>query len=310
MVFFILAAIAAVVIFIATGFKTVSGNRGWKPNPKQWLTLAALLLIAPAFFAIVPANTVGVVYSPFSGGVQDESLDEGINLKGPFDTVNLISTEVQSITLADLYGQTEDSQYLTISVDVKYYVQPSEAVNVFKKFRTLDNVTSTLVNTAAQRAIETATTNYNIIEILGDQRTQVYMEIEASLSERFGADGITLHSITFLDTDGGDEIEQAIRAEAVAKKAVETAEQERTKAEIEAETRIIEAEAEAKEKEILAAAIAENPEVLELEWIKKWSGDLPIYLSGDSGGVLIDLSDLKDTSSSSTSTDNSETDED
>ena len=96
----------------------------------------------------------------------------GINLKGPFDTVNLISTEVQSITLADLYGQTEDSQYLTISVDVKYYVQPSEAVNVFKKFRTLDNVTSTLVNTAAQRAIETATTNYNIIEILGDQRTQ------------------------------------------------------------------------------------------------------------------------------------------
>ena len=50
MVFFILAAIAAVVIFIATGFKTVSGNRGWKPNPKQWLTLAALLLIAPGVF--------------------------------------------------------------------------------------------------------------------------------------------------------------------------------------------------------------------------------------------------------------------
>ena len=86
------------------------------------------------------------------------------------------------------------------------------------------------------------------------------MEIEASLSERFGADGITLHSITFLDTDGGDEIEQAIRAEAVAKKAVETAPNRNVpRPRLKRETRIIEAEAEAKEKEILAAAIAENP---------------------------------------------------
>ena len=294
MAFIVLAAIAAVVIFIAAGFKTIGGKKGWKPNPKQWLTFAALLFVAPAFFAIVPANTVGVVYSPFSGGVQEETLSEGINMKGPLDTVTLISTEVQSITLSNLYGQTEDSQYLTISVDVKYYVQKAAAVNVFKKFRTLDKVTADLVNTAAQRAIETATTNYNIMEILGDQRTQVYMEIESTLSERFEKDGISLHSITFLDTDGGEEIEQAIRNEAVAKKAVETAEQERTKAEIQALTRIIQAEAEAKEKEILAAAISQNPEILELEWIKKWNGDLPTYLGGDTGNVMIDLGGLQD----------------
>ena len=293
MAFFILAAIAAVVIFIAAGFKRIGGNRGWKLNPRQWLALAAVLLATPAFFTSVPANRVGVVYSPFSGGVQQTVLGEGIKTKGPFDTVNLISTEVQSTTLTNLYGQTKDSQYLTISVDVKYYVEPAQAVNVFKKFNSLANVTSVLVHPAAQRAIETATTNYNIIEILGDQRSQVYAEIEAILSERFASDGIRLHSITFLDTDGGDEIEAAIRAEAVAKKAVETAEQERTKAEIEAETRIIQAQAEATEKQILAEAIAENPEVLELEWIKKWNGVLPAYLSGDAGGVMIDLSALE-----------------
>jgi len=137
-------------------------------------------------------------------------------------------------------------------------------------------------------------TKYNIIEILGDQRTKVYSEIETFLTKRFATDGITFHSITFLDTDGGDEIEQAIRNEAVAKKAVETAEQERTKAEVEAETRIIKAEAEAKEKEILALAIAKSPEILELEWIKKWSGVLPIYMGGDSGGVMLDLTKLQE----------------
>lgn len=294
MTFIILAAIAAVVIFIVTGFKTINGNRGWKLNGKQWLTLISLVIIIPAFFAIIPANSAGVIYSPFSGGVQDRVLSEGIQSKGPFDTVNTISTEVQSNRIENLYGQTKDAQYLTISIDVKYFVDKTQAVKVFKNFRSLNNVNATLVHPAAQRAIETAMTKYNIIEILGDQRTQVYKEIEVFLTERFASDGITFHSITFLDTDGGDEIEQAIRDEAVAKKAVETSEQKRTKAEVDAETRIIEAQAEAKEKEILAAAIAKSPEVLELEWIKKWNGTLPIYMGGDSNGVMIDLTKLQE----------------
>lgn len=291
MTFFILAAIAAVVIFIAAGFKKIDGNKGWKINSKQLLTVFALILAIPAFFTIVPANSVGIVYSPFSGGVQDIVLEEGIQPKAPFDTVYLLSTEVQTSRLDNLHGQTKDAQFLTISIDVKYEVDKTQAVKVFKSFKTLDNVTASLVKPVAQRAIETATTRYNIIEILGEQRTDVYTQIELSLVERFASNGIDLHSITFLDTDGGDAIEKAIRDEAVEKKAKETAIQRRDRALVEKETRITQAEAEAREKEILAAAIAENPEVLELEWIKKWNGVLPTFISGDSSGVMIDLSD-------------------
>lgn len=291
MTFFILAAIAAVVIFIAAGFKKIDGNKGWKINSKQLLTVFALILAIPAFFTIVPANSVGIVYSPFSGGVQDIVLEEGIQPKAPFDSVYLLSTEVQTSRLDNLHGQTKDAQFLTISIDVKYEVDKTQAVKVFKSFKTLDNVTASLVKPVAQRAIETATTRYNIIEILGEQRTDVYTQIELSLVERFASNGINLHSITFLDTDGGEAIENAIRDEAVEKKAKETAIQRRDRALVEKETRITQAEAEAREKEILAAAIAENPEVLELEWIKKWNGILPTFISGDSSGVMIDLSD-------------------
>lgn len=291
MTFFILAAIAAVVIFIAAGFKKIDGNKGWKINSKQLLTVFALILAIPAFFTIVPANSVGIVYSPFSGGVQDIVLEEGIQPKAPFDSVYLLSTEVQTSRLDNLHGQTKDAQFLTISIDVKYEVDKTQAVKVFKSFKTLDNVTASLVKPVAQRAIETATTRYNIIEILGEQRTDVYTQIELSLVERFASNGINLHSITFLDTDGGEAIENAIRDEAVEKKAKETAIQRRDRALVEKETRITQAEAEAREKEILAAAIAENPEVLELEWIKKWNGVLPTFISGDSSGVMIDLSD-------------------
>ena len=293
MTFIILSAIVVVVLFVVTGIKRVGSNTGWKVNPRQWLSLLGLVIAIPAFFTMIPANNVGIVYSPFSGGVQKDVLSEGVQAKGPFDSIYTLSTEVQTNTIENLHGQTKDSQFLTIAIDVKYQIDPAKAVNVFQKFRTVANINSTLVKPSAQRAIDAAMVNYNIIEILGDQRSHVYIEIEDFLTTRFEENGLHLHSITFLDTDGGDEIEQAIRAEAVEKKAGETAKLREERAKIEAETKVTQAKAEAEEKKILAAAIAENPEVLELEWIKKWNGVLPYFMSDSSNGIMIDLNDLE-----------------
>ena len=300
---FVVGLVIGIVLFFVFGFVSA---RQWKVNKKQWLSLLSVFIMVLSFFSIVPANSVGILYAPFRGGVQDQVYQEGFNMKGPFDQMYMISTEVQTKRIENLYGQTQDAQYLTISVDVKYYIDKGKAFDVFKKFKTLQNVNEYLVSPSAQRAIENACVNYNIIEILGAERGEVYAEIEADLQERFSRDGITLHSITFLDTDAGDEVENAIRAEAVAKKEVETAEQQKTKAIVEAETRVIQAEAEAKEKEILAEAISSNPVVLQLEWIKKWDGVLPKFISGDSNGIMLDFSDyLNDSSSSSSSSSSS-----
>lgn len=305
---FVTAGIVVILIaFIALGFrrKPDSGRHElqWKVNKRQWLSLLGIFILAFSLFTTIPANSIGILYSPLNGGVQDRTLGEGVQVKSPIDEVYIISTEVQTKHIDSLMGQTIDSQFLTMSVDVKYYVDKARAFDVFKRFKTLSNVDNSLILPATQRAIEQATTKYNIIEVLGEKRSDVYNLIEAALTERFAKDGITLHSITFLDTDGGEEIEQAIRAEAVAKKAVKTAEQVRLEAEIDAETRIIQAEAEAEEKRILSSAIAENPEILELEWIKKWDGKLPTFMSGESEGVMIDLSNLDsgDTSSATPS---------
>ncbi len=286
---FIIGAIIAVTLFFVLGY---TPTREWKPNGKQAFSIVGVVIMAFSFFALVPANNVGILYSPFSGGVQDEVYQEGFNVKGPFDQMYMVSTEVQSKQITNLSGQTKDSQYLTIAVDVKYFVDVDKAFDVFKKFKTLSNVNNALISPAAQRAIENACLDYNIIEILGSGRGEVYKKIEVDLEERFSRDGITLHSITFIDTDAGDDVENAIREEAVAKKEVETAKQRRTRAEVEAQTRIIEAEAEAKEKEILAEALGTAPQILELEWIKKWNGTLPQFMSGESTGIMVDMPDM------------------
>jgi regulator of protease activity HflC (stomatin/prohibitin superfamily) len=127
-----------------------------------------------------------------------------------------------------------------------------------------------------QRSIESITTKYNVIEVLGEKRNETYKLIEAEIKTRLGENGIDFYSITFLDTDAGDAIETAIQNEAVAKKAVETAKQEKErllidsqkriveaeankqKAQIEADTKIIQAKAEAESNQIIAQSLTEN----------------------------------------------------
>lgn len=263
------------------------------------ISLLPFIICIFNFVAYVPENHVGVLFSPFSG-VKEETLRDGLQGKGFFDRVYTISTEIQTKRVEGIVGQTKDAQYITMDLDIKYNVDSSNAFEVFKMFRTLENVDKNLIVPIAQRSVETITTQYDIIQILGEKRNEVYDGIERELKERLKKYRINLHDVILLDTDAGDAIEKAIEEEAVAKKQVETAEQLREKARIEAEQRVIEAEGEAKVKLIQAQSDAEayrimgeqiNDGVLRKLWIEKWNGELPQVVLGDDVGVIINLDD-------------------
>lgn len=289
------------VVLAIIAFGAIIGSGG-KP---LFATLAAgfilLVAVVVASIAIVPANNVGVVYSPFNG-VSQQTLSEGWSRKGVFDKIYNISTEIQTVTLENVSGQTKDSQYITMIVDVKYKVDNDKAFEVFKQFRNLKNVANSLISPTVQRSIESVSTNYNIMEVLGEKRNDIYKEIELDLKERLLTNGISFVSINFTDTDAGSSIEQAIQNEAIAKKAVETAEQDRLKAQVKAQERIVEAQAnkdkaklEAETKLIQAQAEAEanralsqsiTPELLakmEMEARQKWG-----WVTVNGGSVIAD----------------------
>ena len=303
MILLIIGVVLCIALFIVLGGikEDECGSLKFNLRKKQLFALLPLLICLLNFFTIIPANSVGVQYSPFSG-IKEETLSEGIHTKGFFDKIYIISTEVQTKTIENIVGQTRDAQYITMILDVKYRVDSANAFNVFRQFRTLDRVNTSLITPLVQRSVETVTTQYDVIEILGAKRNDAYKEIEVDLRERLKENGIDLHSITMVDTDAGDAIEKAIQDEAVAKKQVETAEQQKEKARIEAEQRVIEAEAdkqkaqiEAEIQLIKAKAEAEakaieaegdakayeiiskylSPEIIQKLWIDKWNGQMP-----------------------------------
>ena len=193
----------------------------------------------------IPANTVGVKVSAI-GGVQENTLQTGYHLKIPFiDTVYTLSTSVQTKTMEKITTQTKDGQWLNTNIDVKYRVNKEKAMTVFSNYTTLETVNDSVVSPAVQRAIESVTGSYDIYDVLGNKRTEVYEMIDKALKEKFESYDLEFVSFTITDQDAGDEIEAAIKSESVKQKEIDTAKQEQEKAKVEADTKKVQAQAEA-----------------------------------------------------------------
>jgi len=161
------------------------------------------------------------------------------------DKVYTLSTSVQTKTMEKLTTQTKDGQWLNTNIDVKYKVNKEKAMTVFSNYTTLENVNDSVVSPAVQRAIESVTGNYDIYDILGNKRTEVYEMIDKALKEKFESYDLEFVSFTITDQDAGDEIEAAIKNESVKQKEIDTAKQEQEKAKVEADTKKVQAQAEA-----------------------------------------------------------------
>lgn len=209
------------------------------------IAIVSLGLIRATAVTRIPANTVGVKVSAV-GGVQDKTLQTGYHFLVPvLDKVYKLPTSVQTKTMEKITTQTKDGQWLNTNIDVKYKVNKQEAMTVFENYQNMDNVSDNVVTPAVQRAIESVTGEYDIFEILGSKRTEVYGKIDEALKARFKEDNLEFVSFTITDQDAGDEIEKAIKDESVKQKQVDSAKQDQEKVKIEAETKKIQAQADA-----------------------------------------------------------------
>lgn len=296
----ILSIVAFIALFAVLGINW--SEETWKICKRQLFSVLGFVFFLPSFLAIVPANNVGILYSPFSG-VSTETLAEGFHVVNPFTSVYNITTEVQSNTIKDVSTQTMDSQFVTNVFDVKYKVNVDNAYIVFKQFKTVEGLSDNLIAPTVQRAVENIVTQYNVMDFLGAKRNEIYGKINEALAVELEKFGVTFVSATLVDTDAGDDVEQAIKDEAIAKKAVETAKQELLKVEteakqksvqaqadkdaakIKAETLLINANAEAKANKIVSESLTGL--IVQNKLVEKWDTHLPTYVGSGDGSVIV-----------------------
>lgn len=287
----IILVLLAIGMVLALGIiEKENGINTFKLNRRQLLAIIPLLVaLGMNCITFVSANTVGVKYSAFNG-TSKETLNEGLHFKTPFDKIYEIDTTVQERSVKNVMVQTNDAQFLTMNINVKYQVTNKDAFKVYKGYKTLDTLNKNIIANYAQQALSEVCTQYNIIDILGDKRNEVIQKSSELLKEKYANEGVTFKSLTVKDMDAGDEIEKAIKDEAVAKKEVETAEQKKQKAQKEAETKLIEAQGEAEANAAKSTQLTDQ--ILKEKIIEKWNGELSKV--GGSNGTMFDITSLLD----------------
>lgn len=260
----------------------------WKFNKKMLLAPLCLLIILFGCFTNVGANTVGIVYNPFKGGVQSRTLTEGYKSKNPFTKVYKISTKVNEMTFKNLNVQSKDSQWLNTELQVQARIDKTQAFDYFKKYgdKKLIDISSVISNTI-KKELESVTIKYNITDILGEKRNDIVNETLKLVQDELIKDGILVERLVLIDTDAGAAIEKAIASEAVAKKEVDTAEYNKQKAQLDGEAKVIEAQKEKEANELINKTLTD--EIIVEKFIEKWNGQLPSTYAGEDIMAMFNL---------------------
>lgn len=283
----ILSVILTLVAFVGLSIDVT--NNKFKVTKKSFLSLFCLLLIGFDCFTNIGANKVGIVYNPFKGGIQNYTLGQGYKLKSPLTKVYKINTEVNELTFNNISVQTNDSQFVNAVIKAQVKIDSTQAFEYFSKYRdkSLEDISSVLSATI-QKQLETITTQYNIMDVLGAKRDEIVNKSLELIQSELSKDGITVLRITLVDTDAGEQIEKAIANEAVAKKEAETAEYKKQKAQLEGEAKVIEAQKEKEANELISKTLTD--ELLMEQFIEKWDGKLSV-VSGNANGFF-DISEI------------------
>ena len=277
MVIIVLAILATVGGYFLLGIDGTRSNqlRFRKRRIQALAPLFGVLVLLTGMFATVRGNEVGIVYNPFKGGIQDESLPEGLHIKAPWVEVYTIRTVLREANYEmsvqtgkiireispGVFEETGGGQWANYDVTLQYRI---EVVNAHRFYRNFggDVADSSTLEARVRAALQENSVKYDIFSLLKGDIVLVRQLTKEDLDESLSPLGITVESFIIRDIDAGLVIEQVIEAEAVAAKQREIAIKEQEAALIRQETKRLEAEIEALRVVIEATAIAEAEELI------------------------------------------------
>jgi regulator of protease activity HflC (stomatin/prohibitin superfamily) len=251
--------------------------------------------------AIVGPGEKGVLIS--IGKVTGDVFDEGLNWKTPIlQGVDIYDTKIQKFQ-TDASAASEDLQIVPLTVALNYKINSNnEAIIWMRQNVGLDYVNK-IIEPAVQESVKAATAKFNAEELIGE-RESVREEMKKTLEKKLEIlttvrtdnqgkptlVAIEVRDFNIINFDFSPEFNAAIESKQAAEQDALRAKNVLEKERIEAQAKVVKAEAEAESIKIQSEALKENPDILQLRYIEKWNGVLPVtMLSGGNSNVLLNI---------------------
>lgn len=230
-------------------------------------------------FRIVPAGHTGVVIH--LGKVSDNILEEGFHVVTPYVTsIYKMDNRVTKVEV-DASSASKDLQNVTSRVSLNYRVDRSSSASLYKNVG--KDFEEVIIRPAIQECIKAATAQYTAEELI-TKRQDVGAQIKGLIVEKIEPYGLRAEIFNIVNFEFSEEFNKAIEAKQTAQQAALKAEQDLVRIRVEAEQKIAEAQAEAEAYKVKSQEITED--MIRIEAIKKWNGQLPVYYAGDKGSIF------------------------
>lgn len=189
----------------------------------------------------------------------------------------------------------QTKQGLTVNTDVgiSYHIEGDKVTNIFQKYRKgTDEITNLVLRNSVRDAFNKAASSRDIEAVYGEGKTVLMEEVLSLVQSEMDPVGIKIESLYLVGNMRLPQtVVESINAKIQALQKTQQRENEVAQSKAEADKAIAEArgiaesklaiaKAEAEAIEIKGAALRNNPNVLELNKIDKWDGQLPQYMTG------------------------------
>ena len=183
---------------------------------------------------------------------------------------------------------TKDIQTANIVVSYSYNLISNDIVETYKTYG--NQWQERILYPNLEQAVKAEVGTWNADQMVAN-RDKVASNILASLQARMIEHSypVSITNFQMINIDYSDQFEQAIEKKVVAEQAA-LEEANRTKqVEQTAKQKVVAAKAEAESMRIRANALANNPKLVNYEFVQKWDGKLPQIMTGDSMPILMNL---------------------
>jgi regulator of protease activity HflC (stomatin/prohibitin superfamily) len=248
-----------------------------------WVVLSLMLVLTLGrSFVLVGAGERAVIFNRFTG-TQPYQLGEGLHFVIPWVQTPIVydvKTHTYSMHAMTSEGNghggtandaltalTADGLPVSLDLSVLYHVDPE---TVWKLHREIGpSYLEKIVRPQARSHVRMIVAQYRVVDVYGGRRARIIEEINARLKELFSRSYLVLDEALLRDVKFSDEFQNAIEQKQVAQQEVQRMKYVLQQVDKERRRKIIDAEGEAESIRLKAAALAQNPQLVEYEYVKR-----------------------------------------
>ena len=185
---------------------------------------------------------------------------------------------------------TKDVQYSKVKLAVTYSLDKSKVIELHKN--TGPQYAAIVLEPAIVGSLKDIFGNWEADQIMAN-RPKIIESIDKELSPCAASYGILIKQIQLINIDFSDDFEKAVESKQIAVQRATEARNRTQQIEEESKQKLITAKAEAEAMEIKAKALEKNKSVLLIDFINKWNGKMPDYLSLTPNNGIVPTLDVK-----------------